>query len=123
MRSFAGHEFALSTEQTAVIKETLRVAVSVPAGLPRVVPESGAVLSGVKIPGGVSASCLSYCFIPDACQQSVVSQSCLFISFSEEIFPQARKFIPDRWLGEDAKSLENYLVVFSKGPRACLGIK
>ena len=46
-------------EQTAVIKESLRIAVAVPAGLPRIVPPSGAVISGAKIPGGVSASCLS----------------------------------------------------------------
>ena len=43
-------------EQTAVIKETLRMAVPTPAGLPRVVPPSGAVISGVKIPGGVRLS-------------------------------------------------------------------
>src|SRR6266481_1348189 len=101
----------------------LRVSVTVPAGLPRVVPPSGAVLSGVKIPGGVSASWQSHCFLPDACQQTIVSQSPLFVSFSEEIFARAHEFRPDRWLQPDSKVLENYLVVFSKGPRACLGIK
>ncbi len=40
-------------EQTAVIKETLRIAGPIPAGLPRVVPSSGAVISGAVIPGGV----------------------------------------------------------------------
>jgi len=30
--------------------------VPVPAGLPRVVPPSGAIISGVKIPGGVRVS-------------------------------------------------------------------
>ncbi len=43
-------------EQTAVIKEALRIGVPVPAGLPRVVPPSGAIISGVKIPGGVRVS-------------------------------------------------------------------
>jgi cytochrome P450 len=43
-------------DQTAVIKETLRMATPIPAGLPRVVPPSGAVISGVDIPGGVRAS-------------------------------------------------------------------
>ncbi|KAI0306858.1 putative P450 monooxygenase [Multifurca ochricompacta] len=43
---------------TAVIKETLRLAISVPAGLPRIVPPSGAVLSGVKIPGGPESKAL-----------------------------------------------------------------
>jgi cytochrome P450 len=46
-------------EQTAVIKETLRMAATLPAGLPRVVPPSGAVISGVEIPGGVRVSCPS----------------------------------------------------------------
>ncbi len=101
----------------------LRISVTVPAGLPRVVPQSGAVLSGVKIPGGVSHSCLSHWFIPDAWQQTIVSQSSLFVSFSEEIFARAHEFLPDRWLQPESKALENHLVAFSKGPRACLGIK
>ena len=53
------YEFALRMEQTAVIKEALRISTAVPAGLPRIVPPSGAVISGVKIPGGVCTSCLS----------------------------------------------------------------
>lgn len=36
------------------------------------------------------------------------------------IFPNPEKFDPDRWL--DTKSLEKYLVAFSKGTRQCLGI-
>jgi hypothetical protein len=35
------------------------MAVTLPAGLPRVVPPSGAVISGVEIPGGVRVSCPS----------------------------------------------------------------
>ena len=35
------------------------MAATLPAGLPRVVPPSGAVISGVEIPGGVSVSCPS----------------------------------------------------------------
>lgn len=52
-------ESSLSVEQTAVIKETLRIATPSPIGPPRVVPLSGAVISGVEIPGGVSVSCPS----------------------------------------------------------------
>jgi len=89
----------------AVIKEALRLATPTPAGLPRVVPAPGAVISGVRIPGG-----------------TVVSQSALFVSYSEEVFPQPHEFLPDRWLQSDSKALENYLVSFSKGPRSCLGI-
>jgi hypothetical protein len=90
---------------TAVIKETLRIAVPTPAGLPRVVPPSGAIISGVDIPGG-----------------TVVSQSALFVSFSEDVFAQPHDFLPDRWLQPGSNALESWLVVFSKGPRSCLGI-
>ena len=57
-------EFALKKEQTAVIKETLRVAVPIPVGLPRIVPPTGAMISGVKIPGGVR---VSYPFVFSSC--------------------------------------------------------
>ncbi|KAI0277342.1 cytochrome P450 [Russula aff. rugulosa BPL654] len=90
---------------TAVIKETLRMAISTPAGLPRVVPPSGAVISGVHVPGG-----------------AIVSQSALYVLFSEEIFAQPHDFLPDRWLQPESKALEGWLVPFSKGPRRCLGI-
>ncbi len=52
-------------EQTAVIKETLRLAVPTPAGLPRVVPPPGAVISGIKIPGGVRVHAHLSFVIPD----------------------------------------------------------
>ncbi|KAI0277341.1 putative cytochrome P450 [Russula aff. rugulosa BPL654] len=90
---------------TAVIKETLRMAISTPAGLPRVVPPSGAVISGVHVPGG-----------------AIVSQSAFYVLFSEEIFAQPHDFLPDRWLQPESKALEGWLVPFSKGPRRCLGI-
>jgi len=54
--------------------------------------------------------------------QTVVSQSGLYVSFSEEIFAQPHDFLPDRWLQPESKALENWLVAFSKGPRRCLGI-
>lgn len=49
--------------------------------------------------------------------------STIFIHNSEELFEDALKFNPDRWLQEDSKDLEKWLVSFSKGPRACLGQK
>jgi cytochrome P450 len=111
-------------EQTAVIKETLRLATPTPAGLPRVVPPPGAVISGVRIPGGVRLFTHPFSrFIPDGLQQSVVSQSVVFVSYSEEIFSQPYEFVPDRWLLPDSKALDPWLVSFSKGPRSCIGIK
>ncbi|KAI9459868.1 putative P450 monooxygenase [Lactarius psammicola] len=89
---------------TAVIKEGLRM---FPGGaaLPRVVPPEGATISGVFIPGG-----------------AVVGQSLLYVQRSPTAFTDPDVFIPDRWLGEDAKTREASLVPFSKGPRSCIGM-
>ena len=47
-----------------MIKETLRIAVPTPAGLTRIVPPTGAIISGAKIPGGVR---VSYPFVFGSC--------------------------------------------------------
>ncbi|KAI0297040.1 putative P450 monooxygenase [Multifurca ochricompacta] len=75
------------------------------AALPRIVPREGAVISGVFIPGG-----------------TVVGQSFTWVHRSPEVFPNPDAFIPERWLGRDAKTLEASMAVFSKGPRSCLGV-
>ena len=58
-------QLVLRMEKTGVIKVTLRIATAIPAGLPRVVPPSGAVISGIAIPGGVRASSPCHWFISD----------------------------------------------------------
>ncbi|KAH8982802.1 cytochrome P450 [Lactarius akahatsu] len=55
--------FLASALLTAVIKEMLRIAPAVPAGLPRVVPPSGAVIAGVRIPGGPGSKALDNCLV------------------------------------------------------------
>ncbi|KAH9055044.1 putative P450 monooxygenase [Lactarius vividus] len=89
---------------TAVVKEGLRM---FPGGaaLPRVVPPDGAMIAGTFIPGG-----------------TVVGQCFLCVHRSPAVFSDPDAFIPDRWLGEDAKTHEASLAVFSKGPRSCIGI-
>ncbi|KAK4630865.1 Cytochrome P450 monooxygenase yanH [Fulvia fulva] len=89
---------------TAVIKESLRIAPSVAAPLPRIVPPTGATISGKHIPGG-----------------TIVGQSIGFVHNSAEVFPTPTHFDPDRWLQPNSALLEKWLVAFSKGPRACLG--
>ncbi|KAF2868115.1 cytochrome P450 [Massariosphaeria phaeospora] len=48
------------------------------------------------------------------------------ISHDEEIFPDSRSYIPERWLGEpktaDGVPLERFLVSFGRGVRSCLGV-
>ncbi|KAI9459892.1 putative P450 monooxygenase [Lactarius psammicola] len=90
--------------QTAVVKEGLRMFPE-GASLPRVVPPEGATIAETFIPGG-----------------AVVGQSYVHVNFSPAVFSDPDAFIPDRWLGKDAKAHEAALAVFSKGPRSCAGI-
>jgi len=58
---------------------------------------------------------------------ATVSMSHQDILFNEEIFPNSREIVPERWIGNpkapDGSSLERYFVPFGKGDRQCLGIK
>jgi cytochrome P450 len=45
---------------------------------------------------------------------------------NENIFPEAQKFKPERWLEkrpEGAPPLDRYLVSFTKGSRQCVGMQ
>ncbi|KAK5987017.1 Cytochrome P450 monooxygenase [Cladobotryum mycophilum] len=89
---------------TATIKESLR---HIPSGvsLTRIVPPEGATISGRRIPGG-----------------TIVGMSILHVHQSEQIFKDALAFKPERWLVDDTKHLDEYLVAFSRGPRMCFGV-
>ncbi|KAI4943432.1 hypothetical protein J4E91_009341 [Alternaria rosae] len=93
---------------TACVKEALRYAMPVPGRLPRVVPHAATplIVDQKIVPAG-----------------TVVGMSAYSMHFDESIWGEdARSFNPARWLTEDAKELEKYLVAFSKGARQCLGI-
>ncbi|KAJ3556245.1 hypothetical protein NM688_g2132 [Phlebia brevispora] len=89
---------------TAVLKETLRHAGGPISSMARVVPREGADIGGRRIPGG-----------------TVVGISTQLVHMNATIFPDPRKFDPERWLGPGAESLDHWLVAFSRGPRSCLG--
>ncbi|KAI0264712.1 cytochrome P450 [Gloeopeniophorella convolvens] len=89
---------------TAVVKEGLRMFPSAVAH-PRVVPPEGAVISGAFVPGG-----------------TVVGQAFVFVHRSPLMYERPEAFLPERWLGADARACEAALSVFSKGPRSCFGI-
>lgn len=92
---------------TACIKEGLRLSYGVTARLSRVSPDQDLMLVGEdeswRVPAGTPVS-----------MQSVL------IHRNARLFPSPSEFVPKRWL--DNKSLDRYLVSFSKGSRQCVGI-
>jgi cytochrome P450 len=42
---------------------------------------------------------------------------------NESIFPNSWTFLPERWLGEEGKAKEKYMIAFSRGTRQCMGMK
>ncbi|KAF1918736.1 cytochrome P450 monooxygenase-like protein [Ampelomyces quisqualis] len=87
----------------AVIKESLRLSSGVVSGLLRIVPPNGAIIAGVVTPPGTIVSCGS-----------------TFVHYNSDIFPEPNQFKPERWL--ESNDLDNWMVAFSRGPRACIGI-
>ncbi|KAK0193189.1 cytochrome P450 [Armillaria mellea] len=89
---------------TGVVKESLRMSIGVPVALPRVL-STDMDIDGISVPAG-----------------TVVGMGTSFILMNEDIFPEPWVFNPERWIQSDSPSLDKYLVPFSKGPRACLGM-
>ncbi|KAF2154549.1 cytochrome P450 monooxygenase [Myriangium duriaei CBS 260.36] len=88
----------------ACLDESLRLFPPTPQNLPRETPPEGAYVDGQFIPGGTSVSISALCAHRD-----------------ETIYPQADKFIPERFLGEAGKELQPYFITFSAGARGCIG--
>lgn len=88
----------------ACLDESLRLFPPTPHGLPRETPGDGANILGDYIPGGIS-----------------VSMSAFVAHRNENTFPQADKYIPERFLGEEGKALQPYFLAFSAGARGCIG--
>jgi cytochrome P450 len=88
----------------ACLDESLRLFPPTPHGLPRQTPPDGTTILGDYIPGGVS-----------------VAMSAFVAHRIESTFPQADKYIPERWLGEEAKLLQPFFLAFSAGARGCIG--
>lgn len=58
--------------------------------------------------------------------QTPISFSACDMHENPSIFPEPQKFIPERWLTEDAEELARYKKFwwpFSKGSRNCAGLK
>ncbi|GAD93027.1 predicted protein [Paecilomyces variotii No. 5] len=92
---------------TAVINESLRLSYGLLGRLPRVAPNEVLKYDDYIIPAGTPMSSATY-----------------FIHRDPTIFPDPEKFDPTRWINESEndKHLKRYLVPFTRGSRACLGI-
>ena len=97
---------------TAVIKEGLRLSSGVIQRLPRISKHKAIQYGTYSIPPGTPFSMSSY------------------IQHTSPVFNDCFAFNPDRWLtnvkvasapGREEKTLDRFLVPFSKGTRSCLG--
>lgn len=55
-----------------------------------------------------------------------VAMTSVLVHNDARIFPEPEKFQPERWLNADGsrdRTLEKYILSFSRGSRQCLGIK
>jgi cytochrome P450 len=111
----------IPNHQTAVIKESLRMSHGVVSPPPRVVL-SETVIAGRIVPANVCTRDYTFLLVLTPFQV-IVSMSATFLHNNPSIFKDPMAFRPERWLAEDARGLESFLVPFSKGPRSCLGVK
>jgi cytochrome P450 len=94
------------TYLNACIEEGLRMYPPISAGLPRRVPQEGAIIAGKWIPGDVSVGVNHW-----ATYQSTAN------------FRNPGTFIPERFLGDPEYANDNFAALqpFSTGPRNCIG--
>lgn len=92
----------------SVILESARLHPSLGYGLPREVPSEGAVLCGTPVPGGIE----------------VIMNSGAVQLDPRAFGPDAKEWIPERWLDRDAsevKRMDRAMLQFGQGPRVCIG--
>ncbi|KAL9080165.1 MAG: hypothetical protein Q9157_001010 [Trypethelium eluteriae] len=91
-----------------VVNEGLRLSMGTFTRHPRVAPDRVLQYKDWTIPVGTPCSTATY-----------------FVHTNPEIFPNPTTFDPWRWIraAEQGQHLESQLALFSKGSRACLGIK
>jgi cytochrome P450 len=92
---------------TGCVQECIRLSYGVCTRLQRIAPDENLVFNDGKkdwlIPSGTP-----------------VGMTSVLVHHDESIFPDSRKFLPERWI--ERKNLDKYLLSFSKGTRMCVGI-
>lgn len=92
---------------SAVILEGLRVFYGASHRLSRVSPREPVIYKGYVIPPGTA-----------------ISMTTVFMHDDTSVFPEPRKFCPERWLDLEAgarRTLDRSFVAFGRGTRSCLG--
>ena len=90
---------------SAIIKESLRLSLGASSRLPRVNRESELTYGNWTIPKGTA-----------------ISMSHTDLHYEKSVFPEPKIFRPERWLGgSESKTMDKYLVPFSRGGRKCMG--
>ena len=90
---------------TATVLEGLRISHPSTHRLLRSFPDAALTYKQTPIPPGTT-----------------VSMTAIHLHEDPAIFPDPLEFKPERWLVNDQQRLRRYLVPFSKGLRACLGM-
>ncbi|KAF2114400.1 putative benzoate 4-monooxygenase cytochrome P450 [Lophiotrema nucula] len=92
---------------TGVVYECLRLSYGLIIRLPRCAPSEALKYEDYVIPPGTPMSMSSY-----------------LVHHDETIFPDSHSFKPERWIevGDKSDRLTKYMVSFTRGSRACLGM-
>lgn len=92
---------------TGVVYESLRLSYGLVIRLPRCAPSEALKYEDYAIPLGTPMSMSTY-----------------FVHHDETIFPDSHSFNPERWIeaGDKSDRLTKYMVSFTRGSRACLGM-
>ncbi|KAL4980138.1 cytochrome P450 [Aspergillus desertorum] len=88
----------------ACLDESLRMLPPLIFGLPRRTPPEGTTILGEYVAGDTS-----------------VSMSAYVVHHDQSVFKDSDTYLPERWLGEEGKSLQPYFIPFSTGARGCIG--
>lgn len=92
---------------TAVLLEGIRLSIGVPHRLARIAPDRVIEYKGWTIPAGYP-----------------VGMSAGLMNLDPNAFVNPNEFDPERWMNPvERRRLEKYMVSFSKGTRACVGMK
>jgi cytochrome P450 len=86
----------------AVVREALRISMANPTRLPHVVPGGGWAFKGTHFPARSLVGCSGY-----------------ELHFNSSVFPQATKFVPERWLNA-TEEMSRFWFAFGAGSRACI---